>query len=102
MPLYLRQIIEVPLSCFQGINSCGIDTAVTENIGQAYNIFFYAVKYSREQMTQIMGIDLLWRHIRFFAQAFHLSPNTAAVKRFPVLTDKYRTGFQAGFFDILL
>ena len=102
MPLYLYQIIEVPCSCFKGINSRGIDTAVTEYIGEAYNIFFYAVKYPGKQMAQIVWIDLFGRHICFFAQAFHLSPDTAAIQRFPVLAYKHRTGCDAGFFDILL
>ena len=57
------------------INSCGIDTAVTKNVGKLCNILFDTVKHSCEQMPQVMRKHLLRIDSCLFAKSFHLSPD---------------------------
>ena len=60
------------------INSCGVDTAVSENIGELGNIFFDTVKGTCEQVTKIMGKHLLWIYPRLLTKAFHFTPNVGS------------------------
>ena len=60
------------------VNSCGVDTAVAENIGEFCDILFNAVKYSREEMAQVVRKYFLWIYPRLLAQRFHFTPNIGA------------------------
>ena len=42
-------------ACGDNVNSCGIDTAMAEDIRQFCNIFLDTVKYASKEMSQIMG-----------------------------------------------
>lgn len=63
------------------INSCGIDTAMTENISEFGNVLFYAVECSCEQVAQIMGKHLLRIYPCLIAKAFHFTPNVSSAHR---------------------
>lgn len=52
-----------------------INAAVTENVGQLGDVFFNAVKYTGEQVAQVMGKHLLRVDVRFLTQGFHLPPD---------------------------
>ena len=47
--------------------SCIFSSTVTENISEAHNVFLQAVIRAREKMTEIVGKDLLFRHVRHLA-----------------------------------
>ena len=51
-----------------GIDSCGIDAAVSKQIRQTNDIFLYAVEDSCKKVSEIMGEDLFRRHLRCFAR----------------------------------
>ena len=71
------------------INSCGVDTAVTENIGKLGNILFNPVKHPCEQMPQIMGKHFLRIYACLLTKPFHLPPDICTAYRFACAGDKY-------------
>ena len=75
------------------INSCCVNTAVTQNVGKLCNIFFNTVKCACKQVAKIMRKYLLRIDICIFAQGFHLSPNVRAVYGFAVFRYKNHTAF---------
>ena len=50
------------------IDPRGVDTAVTENIGEFGNILFDAIKHAGEQVPQVMREHLVRIDIRFFTK----------------------------------
>ena len=48
---HIFQLLSVFIAGSDNINSCGVDTTVTENISELGNVLFYAVECSCEQMT---------------------------------------------------
>ena len=56
------------------INSCGVDTAVTEDVCELGNVLFYAVECSCEQVAQIMRKHLLRIYPCLLTKAFHFTP----------------------------
>ena len=75
------------------VNPCGVDTAVTENVGKLGNVLFDAVKHPGEQVAQIMRKHLLRIDIRLDAQRFHLPPNIRAADRLARACYKNHTAF---------
>ena len=73
------------------INSCGVDTAVTENIGKLGNILFNPVKHPCEQMTKVMWEHFLRIYACLLTKPFHLPPDVGATYRFACAGDKNRT-----------
>ena len=63
------------------VNTGGVDTAVTENIGELGNILFNAVKSAGKQMPQIMREHLLRIYACLLAKPFHLPPDIGAAHR---------------------
>lgn len=63
------------------VNTGGIDTAVTENVGELGNVLFNVVKNTSEQVAQIVGKHLLWIYPRLLTKVFHFSPNVGSAQR---------------------
>lgn len=63
------------------VNTGGVDTAVTENIGELGNILFNAVKHPCEQMAEVMWEHLLRIYACLLAKPFHLPPDIGAAHR---------------------
>ena len=57
------------------INSCGVDTAVTEYVCELGNVLFNTVEGSCKKVTQIMGKHLLRIYARLLTKAFHFTSN---------------------------
>ena len=70
------------------INSCCVDTAVTENIGEFCNVLFNAVKNTSEQVAQIVRKYFLWIYPRLLAKSFHLPPDIRAAYWFACSCNK--------------
>ena len=85
---------------FHGVDPRGIDAAMAQQIGQTDDVLFDGVKDLGEKVPEIMGEYLAPRHVGFFAQPLHHTPDIAAVERFAVSSDKHRPGLQAGLFYI--
>lgn len=75
------------------INSCCVDTAVTQNVRKFCNILFNAVKCACKQVAKIMRKYLLRIYICIFAQGFHFSPDIRAVYGFAAFRYKNHTAF---------
>ena len=73
------------------VNSCSVDTAVTEDISKFGNIFFNAVKHPCEQMPQIVRKHLLRIYSCLLAKPFHFPPDICTAYRFACAGDKNRT-----------
>ena len=80
-------------SGFHGINARCIDTRMSENIGEAYNVLLQAVKGTGEQMPQVVWKDLFLRYARRFAKLLHVTPNIRSVKRIAVLRHENGSAF---------
>ena len=52
---------------FHDIDSCGIHTAVPENIRQSHHVLLQTIKRTRKKMTEVVRKDLLLRHVRRLA-----------------------------------
>ena len=50
------------------VNSCGVNTVVTENVGKLGNVLFDSVKHTGEQVAQIVRKHLLRVDVRFLAE----------------------------------
>ena len=91
--LYYQPHIFYTLTVFvtgsDNINSCGVDTTVTENICELSNVLFDAVKCSCEKVTQIMGKHLLRIYPCLLAKAFHFTPNVGSAHRLTIASYKY-------------
>ena len=55
------------------INACGVNAAVTEDVGELGNIFFHAVKRARKQMPQVVRKHFAWIDICILAELFHFT-----------------------------
>lgn len=64
------------------VNTGGIDTAVTENVGELGNVLFNPVKHPCEQMTKVMWEHFLRIDTRTFAKAFHFPPDVGTAHWF--------------------
>lgn len=53
-------------------------------------------------MTEVVGKDLLFRHVRRLTQLFHITPNIRSIKRIAVLRYEYGSAFYFLLLDILL
>ena len=73
------------------INSCGIDAAVAENIGELCYIPFYCIGNTGEQMAQVMRKHLLRIYVCLLAKGFHFTPDICAAYRFACACYKNRT-----------
>ena len=62
------------------INSCGVDTAMTENICELCNILFNTIESAGEQVAQIVWKDLLRIYSRLLTKAFHFPPNVSTAR----------------------
>ena len=74
------------------INSCGVDTAVTEYVCELGNVLFNTVEGSCEQVAQIMRKYLLRIYARFLTKAFHFTPNVSSAHRFAASGYENSTG----------
>ena len=74
------------------INSCGVDTAVTEYVCELGNVLFYAIEGSCEKVVQIMGKHLLRIYPCLHTKIFHFTPNISAAHRLATSGYKDRTG----------
>lgn len=81
------------------INSCGVDTAVTKNVGKLGNILFDAVKGTCEKVAQIMGKHLLRIYPCLLTKIFHFTPNVVSAHR--LATSSYEDCTRCDFFALL-
>ena len=83
--LYLQQQIQsfhfltVLRTGCHNIDSGSIDTAVSEDISQLGDIFFYFIESSCKKFPSVVGIYFIRIHTGSLAETFHLSPDIAAV-----------------------
>ena len=70
------------------IDSCCVDAAVSQNIGQFGDLFLNTVKSPGKQLAQIVGKHLAGFYSGFLAEGFHLRPNIAPVQRLSVSGNK--------------
>ena len=70
------------------IDSCCVDAAVSQNIGQFGDLFLNTVKSPGKQLAQIVGKHLAGFYSGCLAEGFHLRPNIAPVQRLPVPGNK--------------
>ena len=63
------------------IDSCRIDAAVPENIGELGDVLFDTVEDAGEKMAKIVRKYLFGIHLCFKAEVFHLSPDICAAHR---------------------
>ena len=56
---HIFHALTVFVASSDNINSCGVDTAVTEYVCELGNVLFYAIEGSCEKVVQIMGKHLL-------------------------------------------
>lgn len=71
-------ILHPPATFFAGrydVYSCGVDAAVTEDIGKLGDIFFNSVKRAGEQVAEVMRKHFAEIDVRIPAKLFHFSPN---------------------------
>lgn len=73
------------------INSCGVDTAVSENVCELGNILFDAVKGTCEKVAQIMGEHFLRIYTRLHTKIFHFTPNVGSAHRLAISGYEDRT-----------
>ena len=83
----------VDFAAFHRINSRCVDTAVSENIGEAHDVLLQAVIGACEEVPQVVRKDLLLRYLRRLTQFFHIVPDVRSVKRFSVFRDKNGAAF---------
>ena len=86
---HIFHTLTVFIAGINNINAGGVDTAVTENVGELGNILFNAVKSAGEQMAQIVGKHLLRIHVCLLAKPFHFPPYIRAAHRFAASSDEY-------------
>ena len=67
-------------STLHGVDACGVDAGVAENVRQPGQVTLYGVIRSGEQVAEIVGEHLGRLHSSAFAQAFHIPPDVGAVK----------------------
>lgn len=70
------------------VDPCGVDTAVTENVGELGYILFNTVKCTGEKMAKIVREYLIRRYPCLLAQRFHLTPDITSTHRFTGFSDK--------------
>ena len=85
----------------RGVNSCGVDAGVAENIGKLCNILFHSVKGSCKKMPQIMGVNLSGRNMCITTEIFHIAPYIMAAELFSAFCDKYRARLYAMLLAVL-
>ena len=88
------------LPCGHDIDSGGIDTAVTQDVGQLGNVLFDAVEGPGKQLSQIVGKHLAFLNTGSFAQLLHLPPDAAAVQRLPLTVLEDHPGGDLFFFGV--
>ena len=86
---------------FHGVNSGGIHATVTEDISKADDILLYGVIGSGEQVSKVMGKDLLFRYSSFLAELLHIAPYIRSIKRITVFAYKDGTAFYFLLFNIV-
>lgn len=69
---HLLQHLLMLLNADACINPCGVDAAVSKDIGQVDDIVMLPIISAGKQMAQIVGKDLPFVHPRFPAQLFHI------------------------------
>lgn len=74
------------------IDSCSVDTAVTENVCEFSNVFFDIVKSTCEQVPKIMGKYLLRIYPCLITNVFHFPPNVGVTHLLAASGYKYCTG----------
>lgn len=61
------------------VYACGIDTAVTEDVGKLCCVFFYAIEYTGKQVAEIMREYLVRIDVCCLAELFHIFPDICAI-----------------------
>ena len=58
-----------PVLCSSGndIDSCGVDAAVTEDVGKLGDVLFHSVEDTGKQMAKVVRKDLFGIDVRVFA-----------------------------------
>lgn len=87
-------------ACGDDINSCRVDTAVSENVGKFRDILFDTVEHTSKQMSQIMRKNLLRIDIGILAKAFHFSPDFRPTDRSACLRYKDKPLTYSAFLNI--
>ena len=82
------------------INSCGVDAAVTENVGKLDDVLFDAVKHAGEKVAQVVRKYFLRIDVRGFAQGFHFTPDVCAAYRVAGSCYKNHTAFYSARFCV--
>ena len=99
--MHLFQTAEMLVAGFHGIDSCGVNVAVPQQVGELYDIFLDSIKCAGKQMAQVVRKDLAGSHPGFDAQGFHVAPDVAPVQGLSIFADKHRAGLDAGLFYII-
>ena len=77
--LHFIQYIQLTSAADQCVDPCRVNVGMSEQIGETDNILLSPVIVDREEVTKIMGEDLLPAHIGSCAQRFHPVKDVAAV-----------------------
>ena len=75
------------------IDPCGIDTCVTEDVGQLCNVLFDFIEHTGEQVAQVVREHLLRVDICLDAQRFYLPPDIRAADGFARAGHENHTAF---------
>ena len=64
----------VDIAVFHGVDSSGIDVAVTEDIGESYYILLDSVIGAGKEVAEVVWKDLLFGDSCFMTEIFHVRP----------------------------
>ena len=87
-------ILHPPAMFFAGrydINSCGVDAAVTKDVGKLGDVLLDAVKRARKQVTKVMREHFAGVYVRVPAKLFHFAPDVCPADGLARLGDKNHT-----------
>ena len=61
------------------VDTCGVDGAVTQDVGKLGDVLFDAVKGSSKELAQVMGKHLAWLYSCGLAQFLHCRPDVTSI-----------------------
>ena len=84
----LIQLSEVLFSRGHEVNSCGLNAAVPQHVGQPHHVVAGAVEGPGEQAAEVVGEHLGSLHARRLTQGLHAGPDILPGNRKTVLGEK--------------
>lgn len=67
-------------AAFEGIDAGGVDACVSEEVGEAQEVFFSGIEGAGEEMAQVVRKDFLRVDVGFLAEGFHGAPDVGTVE----------------------